>query len=138
MIYLNKYLNSYCFWLILSILLIIIIFYYNSNTNHTNSNKLIETENKKITVYYFYADWCPHCQNFSSEWKKYIDLVKNNNLDININMINNCENSALCQKFNIQGFPTIIFETCNQDLVYKGDLNSQDIYKYTMQIYKTI
>ena len=42
--------------------------------NNKNEFKDVANANKnvnRIDIYYFYADWCPHCKNARPEWDKF-------------------------------------------------------------------
>ena len=114
-----NYFKVLIFIIILSI--IIIIYYYN----YTKNNKL----KSNVNIYYFYAEWCPHCKNFKPEWIKFTKLIEDKE-NIKIITINDCDDSNLCNKYNIEGFPTIIFETSDKYNKYNNSLNSEKLLDY--------
>ena len=123
----NKFnlLDIFPIWIWISIIIIIFLYIYlfNKNNNLKKSN---------INIYYFYAEWCPHCKHFKSEWNKFIGLLDNST--VNIITINDCEDSYLCNKYNIEGFPTIIFEKNNNFIKYDNKLTSIDLLNYLKNI----
>lgn len=71
--------------------------------------------NKEAQLMFFYADWCPHCQNakpiIEEKKKKYADTLVNKYKVVFVEV--NCSDDAdpnvqaAIQQYNIQGFPTI-------------------------------
>jgi len=104
-------------FIILAIILLLILL--NNNTN-------IESYTPKIKVYFFYASWCGHCQQFKPEWNKFKNMVKSDN--IIIQEINDCENKELCTSYGIEGFPTIIIEKNGKPNKYTGNRTAKDLY----------
>lgn len=70
-------------------------------------------------IYFFHADWCPHCKKAAPEWQQFSDQYNSQNVngytivahDINCTTDSDPEVAAIVQKFNIQGYPTIIITT---------------------------
>jgi thioredoxin 1 len=77
----------------------------------------------KKTLYLFKADWCGHCRGFKPVWQQLQDELGDKiefvtyDADKNKNEIN---------KYNIEGFPTLILKKGNEAIEYVGnrDLNS--------------
>lgn len=111
-------------FLALSVYLIVFVLYptiqkklgTNDTTNVPNANR----REKNIEVYFFNADWCPHCTSSKPDWKQFVN--KYNNTEKNgyiINCIgnedgvnctdseNNPEVAELIQKYNVKHFPTV-------------------------------
>lgn len=65
-------------------------------------------KDKKTAIVLFYADWCPHCQNFGPTFK---ELEKDRNLKKNFNFVRiNSEDPAsrkYMEEYGIQGFPSL-------------------------------
>ena len=82
---------------------------FESTTKSINQH-LLKGDNSKLVL--FYADWCKHCKNIKSDWDSASKLV---NRDDNIKMIkincgdtNNREQKKIMEKYNINGYPTIL------------------------------
>ncbi|KAJ2054054.1 Thioredoxin domain-containing protein 5, partial [Coemansia sp. S155-1] len=52
----------------------------------------------------FYAPWCTHCQHLAPIWTQLGEASKGK---VNIGKINCDDASALCAKYNVQGYPTL-------------------------------
>ena len=100
--------------------------YYNNLKYPIDHLETIETIDKPI-VYYFYAEWCPHCKNFFPEWKKFVERIQNQKLDLEFQLINECNEKQLCKQYNITGFPTVI-------LKINGLLNNHHLYQTVLKI----
>jgi thiol-disulfide isomerase/thioredoxin len=84
------------------------------------------TNNETILVL-FYADWCFYCKKFMPIWDK---LEKN--LKIKTKKINCPENEELCNKYDIQGYPTIKLFKNNQEI----DFDKERTYDGVMEFVK--
>jgi thiol-disulfide isomerase/thioredoxin len=63
---------------------------------------------------FFYAPWCGHSKNLKDEYNKFADSIKNDKTLKNKVLITaiDCtkqENKELCEKFHIQGYPSIFY-----------------------------
>ena len=101
--------------IIITIIIIFYILYKNKNINN------------KIQIYYFYAEWCQHCQQFKSEWNKFLKLINNNN-NIIVTTINDCNKQGLCNKFNISSYPSIIIVNNNNVNIYTKERKASILY----------
>jgi thiol-disulfide isomerase/thioredoxin len=111
--------------LIFLFIILIFILYLNYNIkDYIETNK----NNNNITIYLFYAEWCPHCRNFMPEWNKFNQSVDQSK--VNIKMVNNCEEKFLCDKYNVDRFPTIIFDNGTNYDIYKGIMTAQYLNNY--------
>ena len=124
---------------IIIIILVLILFYImiknkNKNKKMKNNFKNKINNNNNIKIYYFYAEWCPHCKNFKTEWDKFVKLCNNDIYNnIIITTINNCDNKELCEKFNITGYPSIVIEYKNS-ILQCDKRNGDEIYNYILNI----
>jgi thiol-disulfide isomerase/thioredoxin len=135
----NNYINSPWVWVLVSLICLIVLFYYKFNSSQIITTQSNLELNNKLTIYYFYAEWCPHCKQFSSDWKKFTNTIKYEHPDINIQVINDCNNMTLCKQYNIIGFPTIIFKIAdNKYLTYSDTLSFDQLYIYTNKLYNNI
>ena len=82
----------------------------SQSTDIANYNK----QQKEATVYFFYADWCPHCKTAKPEWAKFQANFSSKSMnEYTIQCIPvNCteetsENSSIIQKYSIDSYPTV-------------------------------
>ena len=119
---------------------VILLFIFIINNNNQISTNIISNDinsKNKITIYYFYADWCSYCQKFKPEFEIFIKLINNDN-NIIIKTINDCDNKELCNKFNITGFPSIIINYNDTNYIYNKEKNAKILYNYIINIKNNI
>jgi thiol-disulfide isomerase/thioredoxin len=83
--------------------------------------------NKDANIYFFFADWCPHCKNAKPIWSNFAE--KYNGKVVNGSKLNcisvNCteaelpETTQMISKFNITTYPTI--KMLKDDNTYEFD-----------------
>ena len=67
-------------------------------------------DSKSLDLYYFYTEWCPHCKKAKPEWeslKSSVGNAKVNGYGINFIEVDCDKDSAMADKFNVEGYPTI-------------------------------
>jgi len=117
-----NYVNSKKFYIWVALFLVLIsiaVFYafkylYNPsqvNNKYKNVANMPKDGNSAITVYFFFADWCPHCRAAKPEWN--IFQSEYNGKTVNDKIIH-CEmvdcsdgTDERISKYDIQGFPTV-------------------------------
>jgi thiol-disulfide isomerase/thioredoxin len=110
-------------------------------SNYINDRKYTDVANSMsrddgLQIYFFYADWCPHCKNAKPDWNNFRSQVEGTqtasgykvrtvavdctNLDTDI------ESAQLVKEYDITGFPTVFAMKDNKRIDYdaKVDLTS--------------
>jgi len=82
----------------------------------------------------FYAPWCGHCKKLAPTYEKVATTLKGKT---NLGKIDCTQESALCRRFGVRGYPTIKFISHQKVYDYKGDRSEQDFTKFTESEYKT-
>lgn len=82
-----------------------------------------------IEVELYYANWCPHCVNFKSDWKKFKKAVDGK---IVCRQYEESEHKELMAKKNINGFPTLRIIVDGNMEEYEGQRNFETLYNYVM------
>merc|ERR1739848_349959 len=78
---------------------------------------------------FFYAPWCGHCKKAKPEWAEAAKMLEEDNIPLYAVNLDEDENRPLAQKYQIQGFPTImIFKKDKLDtpLPYEGPRQAND------------
>ena len=89
----------------------------NSEFSPEGTNKPTE----RVTLYFFYTDWCPHCKKSKPIWNSLKEELENKEFKgVNINFVEvDCDkDAALAEQFNVQGYPTIKLVKGNQIIEY--------------------
>ena len=87
-----------------------------------------DTIHDNILVYNFNTEWCGYSRKFQPIWEDFSNNVKDN---MNIQAIDvkcdNDQNKDLCNKYKIQGYPTVIIVKNNQPHEYSGNRTVDDL-----------
>ena len=98
---------------------------------------------KDADVYFFYANWCPHCKTAKPEMEK----VKNNfhqrtinGYNINVKYVD-CTNDSqeskmLMSKYNIQGYPTVIMDIDGEIVEYDNKVTYSNMETFIADVLK--
>ncbi|GES98401.1 protein disulfide-isomerase domain [Rhizophagus clarus] len=66
----------------------------------------------------FFAPWCTHCQRLAPTWE---ELGHELQYKVNVGKVDCTVDSGLCQRFNVQGYPTLKLLQSPDDIIeYKG------------------
>lgn len=117
-------------------LIIIIYFLYTMyNKCNINTNMKENFNNSKVKVYNFNTEWCGWSKRFQPEWDKFTEL---SNKMTNVTAIDvkcdNEENKELCKKFDVPGFPTVIFEVGDKIIPYKKERTATALVEFIKTI----
>ncbi|PNX67631.1 protein disulfide isomerase-like 1-4-like [Trifolium pratense] len=82
----------------------------NNFTDVVNKNRFVLVE--------FYAPWCGHCQALAPEYAAAATELKSEN--VVLAKVDATEESEVSQKFDVQGFPTILFFIDGVHKTYSG------------------
>ena len=92
---------------------------------------------KSCDLYFFYADWCPHCKKAKPEWQNLKSMYSGgkqiNGYTINFVDVSD-KNKEIVDKFNVEGFPTIKLIKGNQIIEFdaKPDVKTMDQFLNTV------
>ena len=142
--------NNIILIIIIIIVLYIIynIFFYTkiNNNNHCNIDTFINSNTEvpiesntdsNIIIYNFSSTSCGYCKQFQPIWDEFTKNIKNykniNSYDIKCDKI---ENNDICNKYNINGYPTVLFKTNNNIIMYEGDRTVEALHNVLSNIYQ--
>ena len=83
----------------------------------------------KKTLVLFYADWCGHCKKLKPDWDAAAkDANKEETKMIKVNCGEGTkEDKAIMEKYNIDGYPTIIIFDNGTPSTYEGGRSKADL-----------
>ena len=82
----------------------------------------------------FYAPWCGHCRRLEPTWNELAEKVGGK---VNIAKINVDESPSTAERFNIKGFPTLIFLRRGKFYKYtSSDRTLETLERFTSETYK--
>jgi thiol-disulfide isomerase/thioredoxin len=119
-----KKINTKLVLIILVTLLLVYILNYllrkregmNPNKEYVNTNNTGNPEPSDAVLYFFYADWCPHCTRAKEQggpWHIFKSrngeqVIKNNTV-IDIKEVDCTDgNESMVKEYNVKGYPTIL------------------------------
>ncbi|PWA61544.1 PDI-like 1-4 [Artemisia annua] len=91
--------------------------------NNTNFDEFV-AQNKFVMVM-FYATWCGHCQALKPEYAAAATELKEEG--VVLAKVDAGEENELAQKWNVEGYPTVVFFVHGVDKVYNGPRNKDAI-----------
>ncbi len=96
----------------------------------SNGNaRLSETQ-----VYFFYADWCPHCKKAKPEWDQFMKQYNNKTVGtyqiIPIGVDCSEGENPLIQKYGVDGYPTVILLKGDQRVDYDAKITYDNLSKF--------
>lgn len=118
---LKKYIRPYYYYIISLLILIILLlvaYHVLKRFNIFENFDVANDSNKQGTsciIYFFHADWCPHCKKALPEWEsfkqtndgKMINGYKISCVDVNCTNEDDANTTQYINKFNVEGYPTI-------------------------------
>jgi protein disulfide isomerase len=85
-------------------------------------------KDNRQTLVEFYAPWCGHCKKLAPEYEKAANKLKPQN--IKLAKIDATEEKDLASKFNVKGFPTLIWFEEGKEMEYDGTRTSDGIIEW--------
>lgn len=76
-----------------------------------------------VTLYFFGVEWCPHCKHAKPEWESFVKDNENktfNGKKVNFVMVDCDKDSALADKYDVSGYPTIKLDTGADVIEFKS------------------
>jgi protein disulfide-isomerase A6 len=99
----------------------------------TAANEAEVFDGSKHTFVEFYAPWCGHCKNLAPEYHKLGEAIeKQKPADVRVAKVNCVDQSAICSKNSIQGYPTLKFYPKGSKTPedYNSGRTAEDIAEY--------
>jgi thiol-disulfide isomerase/thioredoxin len=87
--------------------------------------------NNKITIYNFNTAWCGYSVKFQPEWNKFYNSLRtSDNVEAIDVKCDKPENEALCDKYQVPGYPYIVINNKGKIDPYNGPRESNAIRKF--------
>jgi thiol-disulfide isomerase/thioredoxin len=141
-------------WILFAVILLLsaaVYGYYNfylagtSNKLFNNvSNEGFENGGKIVTIYFFHADWCPHCKKAQPEWDNFYSNYNGQSInDYTVNLVDvNCTDETDKQvkeyisEYNIQGYPTVKMVKEDKVIDFDANVKSQSLQQFLNDMLK--
>tara|TARA_B110000908_G_C10151928_1_gene401741 strand:- start:566 stop:1006 length:441 start_codon:yes stop_codon:yes gene_type:complete len=141
-----KFLNiSLKSWLMIIVTIVFLIFKKNPekfskpslDTSIKSCKETSEIKDNKIKVYNFNTVWCGISRDFQSNWDKFVKDTNESDIDLIDVKCDDKKNKKLCEKYNIPGYPTVLFVKGSKIGEYAGDRTPSDLTT-TLQNFKKL
>jgi thiol-disulfide isomerase/thioredoxin len=141
----NGYKNSILMGVIFLIFLVAAIYTYRryvankinpqyvANSEFVKEGEQRQAANSVADLYFFYTTWCPHCKKSMPIWqslKSEFDNKEFKGTTINFIEVDCDKDTALAEKFNIQGYPTIKLVKGNQVIEYDAKPSKDTLMEF--------
>jgi thiol-disulfide isomerase/thioredoxin len=94
------------------------------------------------TVYFFFADWCPHCKKAKPEWSKFVashdgktvNGRKVRCIDVDCTNSDLPETTQMISKFGIETYPTVKLMKDNQFFEFDAKITDKNLEEFVKMI----
>jgi len=149
--YLKK-INIKLVLIILTALLLVYILNYllrkregmNPNKEYIDRNKTENPQQSDAVLYFFYADWCPHCTRAKEQggpWNTFKSrhgeqVIKNNTIiDIKeVDCSDGESNKSMLKEYNVKGYPTILLVKNGNHYLYDTKPDADRIEEFIEKV----
>jgi thioredoxin-like negative regulator of GroEL len=95
----------------------------------------LQQESANGLLVLFFAPWCAHCMQFKPTYEKAAKQLEGS---LTVSMVNGMKNNILLSRFNIQGYPTVLFLQNNEVFTYTGPQDVGAIVAFAQGGYKLV
>jgi thiol-disulfide isomerase/thioredoxin len=93
------------------------------------------TQKNSNVLYFFYADWCPHCSSMKPVWTDIETHFAESGISTKAVNCELPENRKLVNDHQVTGYPTIIFSQDRYRKVkYRGERTAPSIIKWVTEL----
>ena len=115
----------------------------SNSTNRTTSSNSAgasagENSGKEALIYFFHADWCPHCKKAQPEWDTFKMSHHNKTVNgytikcISVDCTDDKESTAknLINQYNVESYPTVKMVKDNTTIDYDASVKTESLKKF--------
>lgn len=103
-----------------------------------NADIYSATDPKEATIYFFYADWCPHCKKAKPVWEdfknnyngKTVNGYKLNVVSVNCSNAEQPETANMIDRFDIKSYPTIKIQFGDQIYEFDAKITPENLEQF--------
>lgn len=105
------------------LILACVVFYIISQSYYSEN-----FENAHKTVYFFTAEWCPHCVKAMPLFKELAQELYED--DVTFKFIDEANNKEILKKFNVTSFPTVVMNINGKNVTFSGERTKQNLKNF--------
>jgi len=106
--------------------------------NKKNEDIYQASDPKEATIYFFYADWCPHCKKAKPTWENFknnyngktINGYKLNVVSVNCSNAEEPETANMIDRFDIKSYPTIKIQFGDQIYEFDAKITPENLEQF--------
>tara|TARA_B100000161_G_C33317173_1_gene309750 strand:+ start:178 stop:594 length:417 start_codon:yes stop_codon:yes gene_type:complete len=110
-------------WIVIAILLVF-LYCSRKQENFVQVEDEEDNTNDKLKIYNFNTSWCGYSKQFQPVWDEFQQKNKSNEnviiKDVKCDNDDDDEAIELCQKYDVPGYPTVIFHKGDNKVDYQG------------------
>jgi thiol-disulfide isomerase/thioredoxin len=103
---------------------------------------MVTDKSGKAMIYFFHADWCPHCTKAQPIWdefcasndKKVVNGYEVVCMDINCTDDSNKEVQKNISTFNVQSFPTVLMVKDGTTIQFDGRITGDSLNQFVTSV----
>jgi thiol-disulfide isomerase/thioredoxin len=95
-----------------------------------NKKKKVSFNSDKVILYNFNTTWCGYSKQFQPVWDEFYKKYSSDSLEIIDAKCDNDDFKDLCEKYNVEGFPTVIKVTSTGFKHYNGHRTVKGLNKF--------
>lgn len=106
---------------------------YLETMDVANANR----RNKSVVVYFFHADWCPHCKKAQPEWDKFMSNFNGKEVtgyEIECIDVDCTKETAdvkeMLNKFSVESFPTVKMVKDGKTIEFESKIKETTLEKF--------
>jgi thiol-disulfide isomerase/thioredoxin len=96
------------------------------------------TDPKEANIYFFYADWCPHCKKAKPVWEdfknryngKTVNGYKLNVVSVNCSNTEEPEVANMIDRYDIKSYPTIKIQFGDRFYEFDAKINRENLDEF--------
>jgi len=110
------------------------------------SSKNVANVNRRpieVEVYFFYANWCPHCKTAKPEWNAFKSAYDGKEMNGHIVKLidvdctsENSKNTDLIQRFKIDSYPTLKLVKSNNNIDFDSKITNDALTQFLQTVLK--
>jgi len=149
----KNYLSPYYWYVLITVMFILFGFLskyaydkyyaasYQGENNDFNDVANAEMREKDANIYFFYADWCPHCKNALPDWIKFKNQYDNKTVNgyvvkcIDMNCSKETpEIDEAINEFGISGYPTVKMKKDNKIIEFDAKISYNTLEQFVQMM----